>query len=602
MPLRRARHSVVHTERPRLPGARLVGPADSGEAVQVTLSIRRDPAAPPLPDHEYWVRTPPGQRTFLTPEQFTARYGATQQDLDAVTAFASEQGLRVVEANAGRRSVVLSGTVAQMNDAFGVTLNDYAIPGQVEPSVFTARRGPVPAQTHRGYEGTVQLPSAVADIVEDVVGLDNRRTGGRNWTSGDPANISPLTVPQIVSKYDFPANSAAGQTIGIVSMGGGYDPADVAAYFNSFHGALTAPAIVQRMVPGGTSTGVNDEETLQDILISSSVAQGAIIVVYFVSITKQVGDAQAWLNLLHRLIVPDPGETAPPVMSCSYFLALSDDGNTVTTADLKTISSKFQELASRGITFFVAAGDKGSDSGVGDGKVHVQYPGSDPWVTSCGGTAIGTDGSGNLDETVWNDSYLDPSPSESGSTSYGATGGGVSDCHFFTLPAWQSSAGVPPSFNDHMVRRGVPDVAGNASPNSGYPMSLTVPVVGGGGPSPHTDGAMTESFSGSGTSAVAPLYAGLTAVMMATLRQPIGFLNPTLYALGESVFRDITVGNNLWGDSSNKAAHYYTAGVGWDACTGLGVIDGNKLRSALLRSMTKGAINAPILALLLSKT
>ena len=272
----------------------------------MTLSIRRNPAAPPLPDHEDWVRTPPGQRTFLTPEQFTARYGATQQDLDAVTAFASGHGLRVVEANAGRRSIVLSGTVAQMNDAFGVTLNDYAVPGQVEPSVFAARGGLIPAQTHRGYEGTVQLPPAVAGIVEDVVGLDNRRTGGRNWTSGDPANISPLTVPQIVSRYDFPANSAAGQTIGIVSMGGGYDPTDVAAYFNSFHGALTAPTIVPRSVSGGTNAGQGDPETLQDILISSSVAQGATIVVYFVSGTGQLGDTQAWLNLLNRLIVPDP--------------------------------------------------------------------------------------------------------------------------------------------------------------------------------------------------------------------------------------------------------------------------------------------------------
>jgi kumamolisin len=583
MPPSSARRSLAHTERPRLPGARLVAPTDPAEVVQVTLSIHHNPAAPPLPDHEDWIRTPPGSRVFLNPEQFTERYGATQQDLDAVTTFASEHGLRVVEANAGRRSVVLSGTAAQMNEAFGVTLNDYEVPGQVEPSAFTGRRGPVPAQTHRGYEGTVQLPSAVSHIVDDVVGLDNRRTGGRNWTSGDPANISSLTVPQVVSKYDFPANSAAGQTIGIVSMGGGFDPNDVAAYFNSFHGALTAPTIVPRGVNGGTNAGQGDPETLQDVLISSSVAQGATIVVYFVS-TTGLGDAQAWLNLLNRLIVPDPGETAPPVMSSSFFVAQSDDGSTVTTADLTTISSKLQEAATRGITFFIAAGDSGSDSGVGDGKVHVQYPGSDPWVTSCGGTALGTDGSADLDETVWNDSF--PDPFEPGPTFFGATGGGVSD--FFALPAWQSSVSVPPSFNDNAVRRGVPDVAGNASPNSGYPMSLTV-------------GTVTTDFNGSGTSAVAPLYAGLTAVMMAVLGQPIGLLNPTLYAAGESAFRDITSGNNLWGDPSNKATHSYPAGVGWDACTGWGVIDGNELLSALLVSMGKGAVNAPILALLLLK-
>jgi Pro-kumamolisin, activation domain len=573
MPARRARRSVANTERPRLPEARLVGPTGLGEAAQVTVSIRRQAGAPPLPDHEDWVRTPPGQRVFLTPEQFTARYGATQQDLDAVTTFASEHGLRVVEANAGRRSVVLSGTVAQMNDAFGVTLNDYQVPGQGEPSLFTGRRGLVPAQTHRGYEGAVRLPSSVADIVEDVIGLDNRRTGGGNqtWTSDDPVGISPLAVPQVISTYDFPTNSAANQTIGIVSMEGGYDQDDVNTYFSSFQGALTGPTIVSRSVNGGANRGQGDPETLQDILISSSVAQHATIVVYFITFTG-LGDAQAWVNLLNRLIIPDAGETAPPVMSSSFFVAQSDDGSMVTTADLSAISGKFKEVASRGITFFIASGDSGSDSGVGDGSVHVQYPGSDPWVTSCGGTALGTDGSGNLDETVWNDSFPDPfAPG----IYYGATGGGVSD--FFALPPWQSSAGVPASFNDNTVRRGVPDIAANASPLSGYPMSLT-------------SNNMSTSFNGSGTSAAAPLYAGLTAVMIAALGQPIGFLNPTLYALGESVFRDITSGNNLWGSPENAATHYYTAGPGWDACTGWGVIDGNELLSALQllfqRSMT----------------
>jgi hypothetical protein len=147
-------------------------------------------------------------------------------------------------------------------------------------------------------------------------------------------------------------------------------------------------------------------------------------------------------------------------------------------------------------------------------------------------------------------------------TVYSATGGGVSD--HFLLPAWQNMAGVPPSFNDGKVRRGVPDIAGNASLNSGYPMS-----VGG------------QAFTANGTSAVAPLYAGLAACIIAKLGQPIGFLNPTLYALGESVFRDIKIGNNLWGDPSNKAQHAYSAGQGWDACSGWGVIDGNALLSAL---------------------
>jgi hypothetical protein len=558
MPAPEERRALAKSEMPPLPKAHLIGEAHAHEMVQVTVSVRRKPGAPPLPDHKHWMRTPPGRRKFLNPEEFTAQYGAEQKDIDTVAEFGHAHGLTVVEAHAGRRSVILKGTVAQMSAAFGVKFHYYEAPAP-RPSKHVRRAMAAPTQTYRGYTGAITLPHAVAHVVEVVAGLDNRRTGGRNWTSNDPPNISTLTVPQVVTKYDFPSNSAAEQTIGIVSMEGGYDPADITSYFAGFHGALTEPTIVPRSVNLGSNQG-NDFETLQDICISSSVAQGATIVVYFVTSTG-LGDYQAWLNLLNRLIVPDAGETAPPVMTSSYFVALSDDGSQVSDTNLDAVSAKFQEVAARGITFFIAAGDSGSDSEVGDDKVHVQYPGSDPWVTSCGGTALGTDTHGALDETVWNDSFTVTQGGHT-RTVYGATGGGVSD--HFDLPAWQNLAGVPASFNDGKVRRGVPDIAGNASWKSGYPMS-------GGG----------QAFNGSGTSAVAPLYAGLAACLNAKLGQPIGFLNPTLYALAESVFRDITLGNNMWGDPSNAATHAYSAGPGWDACSGWGVIDGNALLSAL---------------------
>jgi kumamolisin len=545
---------------PPLPEARLIGEADANETAQVTVIVRRKDGAPPLADHEYWMRTPPGRREFLSPEEFTAQYGAAQKDIDTVVEFGRSHGLTVLEAHAGRRSVILKGTVAQMSTAFGVQFQYYEAPAP-RSSRHTPGAGAAPMQTYRGYTGAISLPQAVADVVELVVGLDNRRTGGRNWTSNDPPNISTLTVPEIVTKYNFPNNSAAGQMIGIVSMDGGYDPADVKSYFAGLTSpqlpkGRTPPTIIERSVNGGTNGGT-DFETLQDICISASVAIDATIVVYFV-FTTRLGDSQAWVNLLNRLLVPDPGETVPSVMTSSYFVARSDDGSEVSGPNLDTVSGLFQQVAQRGITFFIAAGDSGSDSGVGDGKVHVQYPGSDPWVTSCGGTALGTDSKGALDETVWNDSFT-----IGGTPFWGATGGGVSD--HFPLPPWQNTAGVPPSFNDGKVRRGGPDIAGNASWNSGYPMS-------GGG----------QAFNGNGTSAVAPLYAGLAACLNAFFGQPIGFLNPTLYALGESVFRDITAGNNMWGDPRNSATHAYSAGPGWDACTGWGVINGFALMNALI--------------------
>jgi kumamolisin len=147
-------------------------------------------------------------------------------------------------------------------------------------------------------------------------------------------------------------------------------------------------------------------------------------------------------------------------------------------------------------------------------------------------------------EVVWNDG-----------TDGGATGGGVSD--HFPLPNYQESAGVPPSANaGGRVGRGLPDVAADADPATGYTVRI--------------DGQNTVV---GGTSAVAPLWAGLIALLNQALGKPVGFLNPTLYALSSSsgVFRDITSGNN----------GAYSAGRGWDACSGLGVADGTKLLTAL---------------------
>jgi kumamolisin len=142
---------------------------------------------------------------------------------------------------------------------------------------------------------------------------------------------------------------------------------------------------------------------------------------------------------------------------------------------------------------------------------------------------------------VWNDG-----------TSGGATGGGVSET--FALPSWQSSAGVPKSVNGGKAGRGVPDVAGDADPQTGYAVRV--------------DGQDTVV---GGTSAVAPLWAGLVALINQQRTSSLGFVNATLYGQGEKPFHDITKGSN----------GAYQAKTGWDACTGLGSPDGKKLATAL---------------------
>jgi kumamolisin len=195
----------------------------------------------------------------------------------------------------------------------------------------------------------------------------------------------------------------------------------------------------------------------------------------------------------------------------------------------------------------VAAGDNGSTDGVTDGSPHVDFPASSPNALACGGTSLQINsGTGQIStETVWNDG-----------SGGGATGGGVSDQ--FPLPAWQDSAGVPASPSGG-TGRGVPDVAGNADPETGYQVLV--------------DGQ--QEVVG-GTSAVAPLWAALTCRLAQAAGNAFGLIQPDLYAgttPGTDVagFQDITSGSN----------GSYTAGPGWDACTGLGSPAGTALLARL---------------------
>jgi kumamolisin len=543
---------VQGSERRPGPTSKLLGPANNQETFTVTIIVRRRPDGPPMPDHDYFVQTPPAQRQRLSADEFAAKYGASPDDLKKVTDYVQSQGLKVVETNAARRTVVASGTVAQMSKAFAVTL------GQYQHEVSRSPKAAPETETYRGRDGMVYVPADLADVVIGVFGLDDRRVLKRN--AGDPPNTVPISFDQITLLYNFPTNSADGQVIAILSEGG-YQKADLTASLGG-----TLPTITDVSVDA-SNNGFPDAETTQDICIAAAVAPGAAIGVYFTTYGQK-----GWVDLIGRVVHPDPGDPVCSVLSSSFYVSNGDDSATlaaegVSTSWLTAVSQAFQDAAVQGVTICIASGDTGTQSKKSDGKAHVQYPASDPWVLSVGGTTVGNINGTSFDEYVWNDST-------------GATGGGVSD--FFTgLPGYQVGAGVPKSLNDDHVGRGVPDVAANASPFSGYPITV------GGFP-----------FVANGTSASAPLWAGLVAVLNAALGHSVGFLNPSIYRLGSSVFSDI-VGAPGPADNGFSGVAGYPASPGWDACTGWGSVDGKRLLDGLkglgggLASPVKVAITFP---------
>jgi kumamolisin len=518
---------IEGTNRSPVPGATRVGPAEPTEQMSVSIRLRRRPDAPPLPDPSQ--AAPPGGG--MSREEFAATYGADPADIARVEAFGSEHGLTVEETSIPRRTVVLAGTVEQMSDTFAVDLGRYQV-GET---------------SYRGREGHVHVPEELAPLVEGVFGLDNRQQARPLYRqAADPAQaVTALTPPQVAQLYDFPVGmNAAGQCVGVIEFGGGYHPADITTWFANH--SLTPPTLADVGVDGATnSPGSGDDlEVILDIDVSGSVAQGARIAVYFAPWTEQ-----GWVDVVSTAV--HDATNNPSVISISWGWPEFETvlGLTWTAAAMDAVSTTFSEAALLGVTVFAASGDQGSDCQIGDGHAHVLYPTADPYLTSCGGTEIeNVSGFGSFDEVLWNDN--------------GASGGGVSD--FFVVPSWQASADVPASVNNPTQRgRGVPDVAGNADPNSGYNLIQNGAQVGPVG----------------GTSATAPLYAGLVALINAHLNKRVGYLNPVLYQKAETVgvFRDITAS----GTNAYNGAPGYAVGFGWDATTGLGSINGSKLLAVL---------------------
>jgi kumamolisin len=491
-------------------------PDDEPVEVTVVVAPRR-----PLPRVDENEHRPLAERQYLGRREFTARYGADPKSLAAVAEFAVARGLTVRRSSAPRRSVVLAGSAKQMSDAFGTRLVRYRSP-----------RG-----KHRGRTGPVYVPGRLGPIVEAVLGLDDRPQAHSKCHVIGPEHLdrvraTSFTPTRIAELYDFPNHvDGAGQRIAVIELAGGFRRQELQRYFAQL--GIKIPKITSVSIDGARNRpGIDqeaDHEVVGDIEVIGAAAPGAEMIVYFAPLSDR-----GFVDALTAAIF-DPRE--PSVISISWGQAELE----WTGQARRAMDDAFRAAAALGITVCAATGDAGWTDGVSGRHAHVDYPASSPHVLACGGTSLTEQDGGTL-ETVWNN--------HNGN----ATGGGVSA--LYELPGWQRKADVPRSVVRGGRGRGVPDVAGNADPQTGY-------LIGGG----------TDDFGWGGTSAVAPLWAGLIARLNQGLGMRVGHLNPLLYAgVAPGAFNDVPRGGN---------GAYRARRGRWDACTGHGSPRGSALLEAL---------------------
>lgn len=518
-----AKRPIPGSERQPFKQATSAGAADPNETFEVTVVLPRRSGA----EFESKLRTHVTEKrpTHMHRADFAKQFGADEADAAAVKSFATEQGLKVVEEDLARRTIRLSGTVAQFEVAFDVTLAKFVYDGK----------------TYRGRTGPISVPDNLPDI--KVLGLDNRPQAEPHFRfRSPPGSVAPraqaasMTPPQVAGLYGFPNGNANGQCIGIIELGGGFKQEDIQAYFSSLN--LAVPSVTAVSVDGGANSPGDpngaDGEVMLDIEVAGAVAPGAAIAVYFAPNTD-AGFLDAITTAIHDTT------NKPSVISISWGTAEVN----WTAQAMQAMDSAFQSAAMLDITVTVASGDNGSTDGVTDGKNHVDFPASSSYALGCGGTKLEGANGTISSEVVWNEL----------ANSEGATGGGVSSV--FALPSWQQNLTVTDGAGNQskLQARGVPDVCGDADPETGYDVRI--------------DG--TDTVIG-GTSAVAPLWAGLVALVNAKCG-PVGFINPKLYA-NATACRDITSGNNPG----------FSASQGWDACTGLGSPNGQNAENILCGS------------------
>ncbi|MBR0900912.1 S8/S53 family peptidase [Bradyrhizobium tropiciagri] len=498
-------------------GATLVGDVDPDERISIVVYVkRRSPDAfQPGSAGDLARLAKPVTRQQLA----TQRHRSHAPAIARIVRLAKQRGLTVGRSDPLARTVELQGTARQMAEIFGATLRIY-------------RDG---VREFRARVGGLTTPAEIAPWTRAILGFDQRPLRTKPplmRAQADTGSGSGLWPTDIAARYGIPLDRDVSSTcVGIVALGGGYLESDLAT---ALAGMNRQPPDVVNMPQTGNDGGlgsndVADQELALDLQVLAGLLPKAKIVVYFAE-----NSAAGLTDAIHQAVFDDVH--APQVISVSWGSA----EKFWTEPGRDAMQAVLADAARLRVSVLFASGDQLATSGLTDGKLHVWFPASSPYATSCGGTQPGP--AAGATEAVWNAGAI-------------GTGGGISDA--YPVPDYQSHVTLPTSQNDGAIRRGVPDVACAAAANPGYRI-----IVNG------------QAMAMSGTSAATPLWAALVAIAVAARGEQIGMLNAALYA-NPGAFRTVQQGNNRVGGKG------YDAGPGWSACTGLGVPKGADLLAIL---------------------
>ena len=494
------------------------GEVASDKKVQVSVSLTpRDTKGLDAFIAKVGDKKSPQYKHYLTVKQYAARYGATSATIAKVSKYLKSQGLKTGAVSANHLTIGASGTASQVEKAFGTTLAQYKEKGS-KHSYFANTSAP-------------KLPAGIASAVSDVAGLNDYAKYHHNAqaaphaTAKAAAGLTPTTAKKA---YNLTSTVSAGyngsgSTVALLEFSA-FKQSDVTKYDTNYSLSVATPTVVA--AGGGTTDTSGQDEVDLDIEVVQALAPGSTIKVY------EAPNSDAGETAVYSKLVSDD----VPIISISWGIYESGE----TASNRTALNTDFQEAAAQGQSVFAASGDSGSDD-AGDGGTSVDFPASDPYVTGTGGTTLTTSSGTWSKETAWSGS-----------------GGGVSS--IYSRPSFQTSSENSSSY------RGVPDVAADANPSSGWSI--------------YTEGAWYEF---GGTSAAAPNWAAFTAILDdeadETGGYELGYANATIYALATSssstyasAFHDVTSGSN----------GSYSAATGYDKVTGWGSYNGANFISAEL--------------------